>query len=188
MSGSGILSVEQQEQLLQLLQERLDKAPAAVKAPDWKALADRLKKNPEAAWSLWQMEASGGEPAFLEYDADEDQFLFVDSSRQSPGGRRSLCYDRAAWNARKANKPADTVEDQVKAMGVELCDEAWYRKAQAQYGPFDTTTSSWIKTPESIRSLGGALFCDYRFGTIFVYHNGADSYYAARGFRALLRL
>lgn len=188
MSATGILSLEQYDQLLELLQERLAKAPAAIHQPDWEALGKLLRERPESAWSLWQMEATGGEPALLEFDATEGSYLFIDSSRQSPAGRRSLCYDRAAWNARKANKPADTVEDQVAAMGVELCDEAWYRKAQAQYGPFDTTTSSWIKTPEAIRSLGGALFCDHRFGTIFVYHNGADSYYAARGFRALLQL
>jgi hypothetical protein len=133
------------------------------------------------------MESSGGEPDVIGYDEASGQFIFCDCSAESPGGRRSLCYDREALNSRKENKPAGNVADTAAEMGIELLDEEQYRKLQ-QLGEFDTKTSSWVVTPQEVRSLGGALFCDRRYGRVFVYHNGAQSYYAARGFRGLLRV
>jgi len=140
----------------------------------------------EKLWSLNEMEKTGGEPDVIGHDK-KNEYIFCDCSAESPSGRRSFCYDREALESRKENKPKNSAADMAAAIGIELLSEDHYRELQ-QLGKFDTKTSSWIKTPESIRKLGGALFCDYRYATVFVYHNGAESYYAARGFRGLLRV
>jgi hypothetical protein len=147
----------------------------------------RLEKNAQQLWSLNEMEESGGEPDVVGYDKKTGEYVFYDCSAESPKGRRSVCYDREALNARKEHKPKDTALDMATAMGIELLTEAQYRELQ-QLGEFDLKTSSWVKTPAAIRKLGGALFCDRRYDHVFVYHNGADSYYGARGSRGLLRV
>jgi len=157
------------------------------KALVWARVLDGLEASPSALKSLNEMEASGGEPDVIGQDKVTGQFIFCDCSAESPPGRRSLCYDREALNARKENKPNGSAVEMALAMGVELLAEEQYRALQ-QLGEFDMKTSSWIATPEDVRSLGGALFCDRRYGRVFVYHNGAQSYYAARGFRCLLRV
>lgn len=151
----------------------------------WEDVSGRLHQQPEKAWSLHEMERTGGEPDIIGYDAATDSFLFCDCSPESPKGRRSICYDEPALNERKEHKPEHSAVGMAQEMGIELLDEADYRKLQ-QLGEFDTKTSSWILTPDSIRSLGGALFCDRRYNHVFVYHNGASSYYGARGFRGKL--
>lgn len=181
------LTAEQSEKLLDVLKKRFEKNTKRAKDLDWIKIQNKLEKNPEKLWSLWQMEATGGEPNVLAYDSQTNAYLFYDCSPESPKGRRSICYDRQALESRKEHKPQNSALDMAADMGVELLSEAQYRELQ-KYGPFDTKTSSWVKTPDEIRKLGGALFCDYRYQTVFVYHNGADSYYAARGFRALLRV
>ncbi len=153
----------------------------------WAQVWARLAANPAALASLGAMEASGGEPDVIAHDANSGSFTFCDCSAESPAGRRSLCFDRRALEARKENKPKACVEDLVAAMGVELLTEQQYRELQS-LGDFDRKTSSWVATPADVRALGGALFCDRRYGRVFTYHNGADSYYAARGFRARLRV
>ncbi len=153
----------------------------------WEDVLAGLKASPTAPKSLGEMEASGGEPDVIGRDELTGQFVFCDCSPESPTGRRSLCYDREALNARRENKPSGDAVEAALAMGAELLTEAQYRALQ-QHGEFDTKTSSWIATPEDVRSLGGALFCDRRYGKVFVYHNGAQSYYAARGFRCLVRV
>jgi len=153
----------------------------------WEAVQARLETNHVALGSLAVMEASGGEPDVIGLDPQTGELLFCDCSPESPAGRRSLCYDREALDARKQNKPQGCATELAAQMGVELLDEQRYRELQ-KLGAFDTKTSSWVATPEDIRALGGALFCDRRYGRVFVYHNGAESYYAARGFRALLRV
>jgi hypothetical protein len=154
----------------------------------------KLESRPEKLWSLHEMERTGGEPDVLGLDAKmgrlpegRQEYVFVDCSAESPSGRRSLCYDRAALESRKEHKPRDSAVDMAAAMGIELLMEEQYRKLQ-EFGQFDAKTSSWVQTPSNIRKLGGALFCDRRYDTVFVYHNGAESYYAARGFRGLLRV
>jgi hypothetical protein len=151
----------------------------------WEDVLRRLVSQPEKIRALGEMERTGGEPDVIGYDDKKDAYLFVDCSAQSPQGRRSLCFDDEALRSRKRNPPLGSACGEAGRMGVELLDEAQYRLLQRS-GPYDTTTSSWIRTPDSIRKLGGALFCDHRYGTVFVYHNGADSYYGARGFRAIL--
>ncbi len=153
----------------------------------WAEVEARLRASPGKLISLQQMEQTGGEPDVVGFDAKAGEFIFCDCSPESPKGRRSLCYDRAALEARKENKPAGSAMDMAAAMGIELLTEEQYRALQ-QLGPFDTKTSSWLKTPDPIRELGGALFGDRRYNHVFVYHNGAESYYAARGFRGLLRV
>lgn len=153
----------------------------------WASLENRLKAHPEKLWSLSEMEKTGGEPDVVGVDNKTGEYLFYDCSPESPSGRRSLCYDRKAWESRKENKPKSNATDMASAMGIELLTEEEYRQLQ-QLGTFDAKTSSWIKTPDDIRKLGGALFCDYRYGQVFVYHNGAESYYAARGFRSALHV
>ncbi len=153
----------------------------------WAEVEARLRASPGKLISLQQMEQTGGEPDVVGFDAKAGEFIFCDCSPESPKGRRSLCYDRAALEARKQNKPAGSVVEMAAAMGIELLTEEQYRALQ-QLGPFDTKTSSWLKTPDPIRELGGALFGDRRYNHVFVYHNGAESYYAARGFRGLLRV
>jgi hypothetical protein len=157
------------------------------KGHDWQEVEAKLKGNPAGLKSLHAMESSGGEPDVIGYDEASGQYLFCDCSAESPPGRRSLCYDREALNSRKENKPEGSATDMAAAMGITMLNEAQYRELQ-QLGKFDTKTSSWVATPDEVRSLGGALFCDRRYGRFFVYHNGAQSYYAARGFRGLLRV
>ena len=181
------LSPEQRDQLLSILKARFEKNVIRHPGLAWEQVQARLEAHPEKLASLHEMEQTGGEPDVVSYDQDTGVFIFFDCAPESPHGRRSLCYDGAALEARKANKPQGSAVDAAAAMGIELLTEAQYRALQ-KLGKFDTKTSSWIKTPDDIRSLGGALFGDYRYGQVFFYHNGADSYYAARGFRGALRV
>ncbi|WP_281636728.1 DUF4256 domain-containing protein [Flavobacterium marginilacus] len=181
------LSQEKSTELLQILKTRFEKHSDRHKGLEWKNIQAKLDANPEKLWSINEMETTGGEPDVVGYDSKSDEYIFVDCSVESPSGRRSFCYDREALDKRKENKPKDTAIDAASAMGIELLSEDQYRDLQ-KLGKFDSKTSSWIVTPANIRKLGGALFCDFRYGTVFVYHNGADSYYAARGFRGSLRV
>ena len=187
MQNKKELSPEGRAELLGTLKNRFEKNRNRHQGLAWAEIQARLEANPDKLWSLDEMEASGGEPDVVGRDPKTGEFIFYDCSPESPKGRRSLCYDRQALESRKEYKPADSALDVAAAMGIEVLDEEEYRALQ-QLGPVDTKTSSWIKTPDKIRKLGGALFCDYRYGTIFVYHNGAESYYAARGFRGVLRV
>ena len=171
--------------LLGLLQKRFEKNPRRHKGISWADVAARLEGNTKALASLQAMEASGGEPDVITNESESDRYTFCDCAAETPGGRRSLCFDREALDARKENKPAGSAMEMAATMGIELLTETQYRALQ-QLGEFDVKTSSWIQTPSAIRALGGALFCDRRYDTVFVYHNGAQSYYAARGFRGLL--
>jgi hypothetical protein len=153
----------------------------------WKTIEARIEAHPDKVWSLAQMEDSGGEPDVVGVDGKTGEILFFDCSAESPAGRRSLCYDRKALDARKENKPKSNAVEQAESMGIEILNEDQYRFLQT-LGKFDSKTSSWVKTPAEIRTLGGAIFCDFRFGRVFTYHNGAESYYAGRGFRGVLRL
>jgi hypothetical protein len=181
------MNSKQREQLLQSLKTRFAKNLSRHKGVAWEQVLARLEKNPGALKSLGEMEASGGEPDVIGQDKAKGQYIFCDCSAESPAGRRSLCYDREALDSRKENKPAGSAVERAAAMGIQLLTEEQYRELQ-QLGEFDTKTSTWIATPRDVRSLGGALFCDRRYGRVFVYHNGAQSYYAARGFRGLLRV
>ena len=185
MKQSKSLSPQQRQQLLSSLQSRFEKNQNRHKGLDWTKVQARLETNPEKLWSLNEMEQTGGEPDIVRHDKKTGQYTFYDCSAESPIDRRSLCYDRAALDARKENKPKDSALDMAAALGIELLTEEQYRELQT-LGEFDTKTSSWIKTPSEIRKLGGALFCDRRYDHVFVYHNGAESYYAARGFRGSL--
>nr|WP_068890862.1 DUF4256 domain-containing protein [Pedobacter panaciterrae] len=178
---------EQREELLKTLKSRFEKNMNRHKDIEWDKVQAKLNANPEKLWSLDDMEISGGEPDVIGYDKKTDEYIFYDCSAESPKGRRSLCYDRAALDARKEHKPQNSAMDVAADMGIEILTEEQYRELQ-QFGKFDTKTSSWLKTPADIRKLGGALFGDYRYGTVFLYHNGAESYYAARGFRGALRV
>jgi hypothetical protein len=181
------LSLEQRDDLLKVLQTRFEKNMKRHKGLDWTKIQARLEDNPGKLWSLDEMESTGGEPDVVGYDKKTDEYIFFDCSAESPKERRSLCFDREALNSRKEHKPKDTVIDAAAAMGIELLTEAQYRELQT-LGEFDTKTSSWVATPPDIRQLGGALFCDRRYDTVFLYHNGAESYYAARGFRGMLKI
>ncbi|OCX53377.1 hypothetical protein BEL04_03490 [Mucilaginibacter sp. PPCGB 2223] len=181
------LSPQQREELLAILKTRFEKNTDRHKDIDWSEVQAKLEASPVKLWSLNQMEQTGGEPDVVAYDTATGEYTFYDCSPESPKGRRSLCYDREAHNARKEFKPENTAMDVAAEMGVELLSEEEYRRLQ-QLGKFDLKTSSWVKTPANIRKLGGAVFCDRRYDTVFLYHNGADSYYAARGFRASLRV
>ena len=181
------LSPEQREELLRVLKARFEKNMNRHKGLEWAKVQDNLQSNTEKLWSLNQMERSGGEPDVIGHDKKTAEYIFYDCSAESPKGRRSVCYDRAALESRKEHKPENTAVDMAAAMGVEILTEEQYRHLQT-LGNFDTKTSSWVKTPSDIRKLGGALFCDCRYDTVFVYHNGAESYYAARGFRGSLRV
>jgi len=181
------LSKKQREELLGVLKARFEKNMDRHKGLAWAEVQAKLEAGAEKLWSLSEMERTGGEPDVVGHDKKTGEYIFYDCSPESPKGRRSLCYDREALESRKENKPADNATDMAGAMGVELLTEEQYRGLQ-DLGQFDTKTSSWVKTPSVIRKLGGALFCDRRFNTIFLYHNGAESYYAARGFRGLLRV
>jgi len=184
-SNSKSLSAVQQEALLHLLKARFDSNGHRHAGLQWEAIQTRLEAQPEKLWSLHEMERTGGEPDVVGVDDATGAFIFCDCSAESPKGRRSICYDREALLSRKAHPPADTALDMAAAMGIELLTEEQYRALQ-ELGDFDTKTSSWIQTPPSIRKLGGALFCDRRYNQVFLYHNGAESYYASRGFRGRL--
>jgi len=181
------LSAKDQSALLQALKARFEKNSTRHKGIDWNKVQAKLEASPEKLWSLNEMENSGGEPDVTGQDKKSGEFIFVDCAAETPAGRRSLCYDREALDARKENKPTGSVIEMAAAMGVTILDEEQYRQLQS-LGNFDTKTSSWIQTPAAIRKLGGAVFCDRRYNTVFLYHNGAESYYAARGFRGLLRV
>jgi hypothetical protein len=181
------LSSKQREELLGALKARFEKNMKRHKRLEWANVQAKLESKTEKLWSLNEMENTGGEPDVVGFDKKSGEYIFNDCSAESPKGRRSLCYDRAALDARKENRPANSALDLAAAMGVELLSEEEYRVLQ-KLGSFDAKTSSWVETPPEIRKLGGALFCDFRYGTVFVYHNGADSYYAARGFRASLKV
>ncbi len=181
------LTPKQSEELLAILKTRFEKNKDRHKGIDWVKVEAKLKANSAKLSSLNEMESTGGEPDVIAYNKKKDEYTFCDCSEESPKGRRSFCYDRAALNSRKEHKPKNSVVDMAKEMGVELMDEAEYRELQ-KLGKFDMKTSSWVKTPDDIRKLGGAIFCDRRYNTIFTYHNGAESYYAARGFRASLKV
>ncbi len=181
------LSPKQHKELLSTLQSRFEKNMNRHKGLDWAKVQVKLESKPEKMWSLNEMERTGGEPDVIGFDKKSDEYIFYDCSAESPKDRRSLCYDREAWESRKENKPKNNAVDVAASMGIELLNEEQYRELQ-KLGNFDTKTSSWIITPASIRKLGGAIFCDRRYNTVFTYHNGAESYYAARGFRGLLRV
>lgn len=181
------LSSTQRQNLISALKTRFEKNMARHKGMDWAKVQAKLQANTEKLWSLNIMEETGGEPDVVGFDSKKGEFIFFDCSAESPNGRRSLCYDQAALDSRKEAKPKDNVIEMAKSMGIDLLDEDQYRDLQ-KLGKFDTKTSSWILTPPAIRKLGGAIFGDYRYGQVFIYHNGASSYYAARGFRASLRL
>ena len=179
------LSATESKALLNELKSRFDKNMNRHKGLEWNKVQAKLEANPEKLWSLNAMEVSGGEPDVIGYDKKSNAFLFCDCSPESPKDRRSICYDHEALESRKEHKPKDSAVGMAEEMGIELMTEQQYRELQL-LGNFDTKTSSWIKTPAAIRKLGGALFCDRRFNTVFVYHNGAESYYAARAFRGVL--
>jgi len=181
------LSPEQRKDLLRALKARFEKNMKRHKGLEWTRLQAKLEGNAEKLWSLSEMERTGGEPDLVGYDKPAGEYIFYDCSAESPKGRRSVCYDREALESRKEHKPEDNALDMAAAMGIELLTEEQYRELQ-KLGDFDTKTSSWVQTPSDIRKLGGALFCDRRFDTVFLYHNGAESYYAARGFRGSLRV
>jgi hypothetical protein len=187
MHESKKLSESTREALLATLKTRFEKHVQRHAEIEWKDVLARLLGNPEKLWSLNEMELSGGEPDVVGQELHTGEFIFFDCSAESPAGRRNLCYDRAALDSRKQNKPASSALDEAAAMGIELLSEEEYRYLQA-LGEFDLKTSSWVKTPPEIRRLGGALFCDRRYDHVFTYHNGADSYYSARGFRGSLRV
>ena len=181
------LSKKQREDLLAALKTRFEKESNRHRGLNWADVKAKLEENPEKLWSLNEMEKTGGEPDIVGQDKKTGEYIFYDCAAESPKGRRSLCYDRDALDSRKEAKPKNSALDVASAMGVELLTEEEYRDLQ-KLGDFDTKTSSWVKTPSNVRKLGGALFCDRRFDTVFLYHNGAESYYAARGFRGSLRV
>jgi hypothetical protein len=169
------------------LKERFEKNMGRHSGLEWAKVQARLDANPVKLWSLSEMERTGGEPDVVGFDKATGEYFFYDCAAESPAGRRSLCYDRAAWEARKQHKPDNTAMDVATEIGIEMLTEDEYRGLQ-KLGAFDTKTSSWVQTPADVRGLGGALFCDYRFGRMFTYHNGAESYYAARGFRGKVKV
>jgi hypothetical protein len=181
------LSPEQHEELLRALKARFEKNMNRHKGLEWAKVLAKLEANNEKLWSLNEMERTGGEPDVIVHDKKTGEYIFYDCSAESPKDRRSLCYDREGLESRKEHKPKNNAIDMAAAIGIELLSEEQYRELQ-KLGNFDTKTSSWVKTPSDIRKLGGAIFADYRYGTVFVYHNGADSYYAVRGFRGSLRV
>ena len=181
------LSATEVEELLNTLKARFQKNMARHKNLEWSAIQSKLESNKEKLWSLNEMERTGGEPDVVGHDTTTGECIFYDCSAESPNGRRSLCYDREALQSRKEHKPKNSAVDMATAMGIEILGEEQYRALQT-VGHFDTKTSSWVKTPPEIRRLGGAIFCDRRYGHVFVYHNGAESYYAARAFRGSLKI
>jgi len=187
MSSNKELSAEQREELLDVLKIRFEKNNNRHEGLDWIKIQAKLENNPKKLWSLNEMERTGGEPDVVGYDKKNDEYIFYDCSAETPKDRRSICYDREALDARKLHKPANSATDMATEMGIALLTEEQYRELQ-KLGKFDLKTSSWIKTPIEIRKLGGALFCDRRYNHVFLYHNGADSYYAARAFRGILKV
>jgi hypothetical protein len=186
-SNKKALSSGQREELFRALKARFEKNMHRHQGLEWAQVQAKLEAHAEKLWSLSEMERTGGEPDVVGHDKKTGEYIFYDCSAESPKDRRSLCYDREALESRKENKPANNAMDVASAMGIELLTEEQYRALQ-KLGNFDTKTSSWVQTPSAIRKLGGALFCDRRYDTVFVYHNGAESYYAARGFRGLLKV
>jgi len=187
MGNTKELSPEHREELIRVLKTRFEKNMPRHKGLDWAKVQAKLEAKAEKLWSLDEMESTGGEPDVIGYDEKTGEYLFCDCAPESPKGRRSLCYDRDAWESRKEFKPENNVVDVAAEMGIELLSEEQYRALQ-ELGKFDLKTSSWVKTPAEIRKYGGAIFCDRRYEHVFMYHNGAESYYAARGFRGLLRV
>lgn len=187
MGAKKKLSADQSKELLKVLQNRFEKNMKRHKGIDWTKVQAKLEKSPDKLWSLEEMEITGGEPDVIGFDKKTNEFIFCDCSEETPKGRRSMCYDRAALNSRKEHKPKNSAIDLADEIGIEILNEEQYRELQ-KLGEFDLKTSSWIQTPAEIRKLGGALFCDRRFNTVFVYHNGAESYYAVRGFRGILKV
>jgi hypothetical protein len=181
------ISAEQQKKLLNILQTRFEKNMNRHTGIEWANVQSKLQANAGKLWSLSEMESTGGEPDVVGYDKKANAYIFYDCAAESPAGRRSLCYDREALDKRKENKPKNSAMDMAADMGIDILTEEQYRELQL-LGNFDTKTSSWVQTPAAIRKLGGALFCDRRYNTVFVYHNGADSYYAARAFRGALKV
>ena len=181
------LSQKQREEILKTLQTRFEKNMSRHKDLAWAEVRAKVEGNAEKLWSLQEMERTDGEPDVVGHDKKSGEYIFCDCSAESPKSRRSLCYDREALDSRKENKPKGSAVEMATAMGIEVLTEEQYRELQ-KLGAFDTKTSSWVRTPSNIRKLGGALFCDRRFDTVFVYHNGAESYYAARGFRGSVRV
>ena len=186
-SNKKELSPEQREELLRALKARFEKNMNRHKGLEWAKVKAKLEVNTEKLWSLSEMERTGGEPDVVGHDKKAGEYIFYDCSAESPEGRRSVCYDREGLESRKEHKPANSAIDMAAAMGIELLTEEQYRALQ-KVGHFDTKTSSWLKTPSDIRKLGGAIFADYRYGNVFVYHNGAQSYYGGRAFRGSLRV
>jgi hypothetical protein len=186
MNTQKKLSSKQRDEILAILRARFEKHMSRHKDLKWADVQAKLEANAEKLWSLVEMERTGGEPDVVGRDKKTGEYIFYDCSAESPKDRRSLCYDREALDSRKENKPKGSAVEMAAAMGIELLTEEQYRELQ-KLGDFDVKTSSWVKTPANVRKLGGALFCDRRFDTVFVYHNGAESYYAARGFRGRLR-
>lgn len=187
MKNKKELLPEEREQLLKTLKTRFEKNKIRHQNIDWDKVQIKLESSPEKLWSLNEMEKTGGEPDVVSFDEKTNEYIFYDCSAESPKGRRSVCFDREGQESRKEHKPENNAIDMAAAMGIELLNEEQYRQL-LQLGKFDEKTSSWIKTPSEIRKLGGALFADFRYNTVFVYHNGAQSYYAARGFRGALRV
>ncbi|MDF1674193.1 MAG: DUF4256 domain-containing protein [Vicingaceae bacterium] len=187
MSQQKIVSKQQKEELLKTLQTRFEKNLNRHKNLEWKKIQEKLEANPEKLWSLNEMEETGGEPDVIKYDKTTGEYVFYDCSAESPKGRRSVCYDPEALASRKQHKPKHSAIGMAVEMGIELLTEEQYHELQ-QLGKFDTKTSSWIATPADVRVLGGAIFGDWRYGKTFIYHNGAESYYGARGFRACLKV
>jgi len=186
-SNNKELSAEKFEELLKALKTRFEKNMNRHKGIKWAKVQSKLEANTEKLWSLYEMERTGGEPDVVGFEKKSGEYIFYDCSAESPKGRRSICYDREALESRKEHKPKNNAVDMAAAMGIELLTEKQYRELQ-KLGEFDTKTSSWVKTPAEIRKLGGALFCDRRYDNVFVYHNGAESYYGSRGFRGLVRV
>ena len=186
-SNKKVLSPEQQEELLKILEARFEKNRNRHEGLEWTKVQAKLESNPEKLWSLDEMEETGGEPDVVDYNEKTGEYIFYDCSPESPKGRRSICYDHEALESRKQHKPENSAINMATQMGIEILTEEQYQQLQ-QLGNFDTKTSSWIKTPSKIRKLGGAFFCDRRYDHVFLYHNGAESYYAARAFRGSLRV
>ena len=187
MKNKKELLSKEREELFKTLKTRFEKNKIRHKDIEWINVQAKLERAAERLCSLYEMERTGGEPDVVAYDKKTDEYIFYDCSAESPAGRRSVCYDRKALESRKEHKPTTSAMDMAATMGIELLSEEEYRELQ-KLGNFDTKTSSWVKTPAEIRKLGGAIFCDRRYNTVFVYHNGAESYYAARGFRGLLKI
>ena len=187
MKTNKELSAAQRVELLAMLESRFEKNRKRHQGVEWAGVKARLEENPAKLWSLGEMERTGGEPDVVGHDRKTGEFVFHDCSPESPKGRTSVCYDREGLDSRKEHKPANSAMDLAKAMGIEILTEEQYRELQ-ELGDFDTKTSSWVKTPDAVRKLGGALFGDRRFGRVFIYHNGAQSYYSARAFRGALRV